>query len=467
MGLQFSLAGMVCVALLAPSVGAQQPDAARQRPTGISFRDAKPTFDLLHESWPAELRGMPPARLETSWPDWVRKRNLDVRARVARGDEDSLVNFWLYGRTFTSLPAARHVEDAGTHDAVVELASRRLDDLLRAITATGHNERLTFVREFFERRGLNPATSTGREQIRRFLIDARQRALREHDEYEARIRDVQRSGEPGEALAVHSTLFRDRGLSSDTSILIGFAVERALRGMIEAGSLRGPVKHVGIIGPGLDFTNKADGHDSYPQQSLQPFAVVDSLLRLGLADAAQLRITTLDVNPRVNEHLEGARRRAARGDGYVLHTPLSRSEAWDPAFLRFWNAFGDRVGDPLPVEERGGADATMMRAVRVRPALVASVRPVDMNIVFERLNQGGTDDRLDLLIATNVLVYYDRFEQSLAVTNAAAMLRPGGVLLTNNAVLPIAPLKAAAHHLFVNYSPGLSEHVFWYQREDD
>ena len=37
-----------------------------------------------------------------------------------------------------------------------------------------------------------------------------------------------------------------------------------------------------------------------------------------------------------------------------------------------------------------------------------------------------------------MLVYYDVFEQSLALANVAAMLRPGGVFLSNQAVEPLA-----------------------------
>ena len=45
----------------------------------------------------------------------------------------------------------------------------------------------------------------------------------------------------------------------------------------------GSVTRVAIIGPGLDFTNKADGYDFYPIQTSQPFVVADVLMRLGLA----------------------------------------------------------------------------------------------------------------------------------------------------------------------------------------
>jgi chemotaxis methyl-accepting protein methylase len=51
----------------------------------------------------------------------------------------------------------------------------------------------------------------------------------------------------------------------------------------------------------------------------------------------------------------------------------------------------------------------------------------------------------DLIVATNILVYYDAFEQSLALANIAKMLKPGGVFLTNYAVAPQPPMEPAAN----------------------
>ena len=50
-------------------------------------------------------------------------------------------------------------------------------------------------------------------------------------------------------------------------------------------------------------------------------------------------------------------------------------------------------------------------------------------------------ERFDLVVATNVLVSYDPFEQALALSNIAAMLEPGGFFLTNYAVTPRPPMS--------------------------
>ena len=56
-------------------------------------------------------------------------------------------------------------------------------------------------------------------------------------------------------------------------------------------------------------------------------------------------------------------------------------------------------------------------------------------------------DLYDLIVATNVFVYYEVFEQSLALANVAAMLRPGGVFLSNQVVEPVGgiPMEFLGH----------------------
>ena len=112
-------------------------------------------------------------------------------------------------------------------------------------------------------------------------------------------------------------------------------------GMLEAGSVR----RVGVIGPGLDFTDKAEGYDFYPPQTTQPFSVIDSLRRLGLARADDLRLTTFDLSPRVNLHLQAARRRAGAGESYVVVLPRDRDGRWQPDLIGFWKTFGSRIGE--------------------------------------------------------------------------------------------------------------------------
>jgi hypothetical protein len=91
----------------------------------------------------------------------------------------------------------------------------------------------------------------------------------------------------------------------------------------------------------------------------------------------------------------------------------------------------------------------------------------DLNVVAERLDPLPEGDQFDLVIATNILVYYDVLEQSLALANIAAMLRPGGFLLSNNVLveLPTTPMRSVGHTDAV-YSdrPDDRDQVVWYRR---
>ena len=248
----------------------------------------------------------------------------------------------------------------------------------------------------------------------------------------------------GARAAANASIFRERGLSADTSILSDYGVATALQAIRTQGALRaGTVRRAAIVGPGLDFTNKADGYDFYPQQTIQPFALIDTLRRNGLA-APDLRLTTFDISSRVNEHLKAAVERGGPAAGYVLTLPLDGDEEWTTELLAYWKAFGGTIGEDLaaaPAPEAAGN--VRVRAVRVRPEAVRSIVPREVNIVVDRLSL-ASDERFDLIVATNVLVYYDVFEQALALSNIASMLRPGGVFLTNNAVFPTPPMKPSA-----------------------
>ena len=210
--------------------------------------------------------------------------------------------------------------------------------------------------------------------------------------------------------------------------------------MLGAGSVR----RVAVDGPGLDFTDKAEGFDFYPQQTTQPFSVIDSLIRLGLAQPDALRLTAFDLSPRINQHLEAARRRASAGVAYVLELPRDVDAGWRPDLFTFWERFGDRIGEETKaVTAPPDAAGVRVRAVSVRPSIVLTIAPEDLNIVLQRRERLRDEERFDLVIATNIFVYYDAFEQSLALANVATMLRPGGILLSNNVLpeLPAAPIK--------------------------
>ena len=70
-------------------------------------------------------------------------------------------------------------------------------------------------------------------------------------------------------------------------------------------------------------------------------------------------------------------------------------------------------------------------------------------------------------ICANVFVYYDLLDQCLALANVEALLRPGGFLLSNNALLELPSSRMrSVGYLTVQYSdrPDDGDHIVWYRR---
>ena len=195
------------------------------------------------------------------------------------------------------------------------------------------------------------------------------RAMQERDTHERLIRDAHALGDPSLEFAERSRMYRARGLSSDTSVRTNFAIEEALRELVAAGRLTS-VRRVAVIGPGLDFADKQEGYDFYPVQTIQPFALVDSLIRSTCAQARSLRVTTFDLSARVNEHIHPGRASGSQGSPYVVQLavdghipgPAGSSTTGRPSVRRS----GAIISTTLPP----GVGAVRMRAIEVRPAIV-------------------------------------------------------------------------------------------------
>ncbi len=445
----------------------------------IPYPDAKPILETIEQALPPDLRGLTADQRERAWPEWVKARDSQIRERLERGDEDTLVNFLLFGMSFTqerrltsaqlNLLAGNAVTDEGAAQ-FTSILRKRVEDLIAGMAAPGTNERLSFARRVVERAGIDVSTPAGLAGARTYIYESIKRNIKEQNSYQETLAGAAKLNDPTEEFAERSKLYRERGLSLDTSLPPDYALEVALTTMRDQKLLpRGSVRRVGIIGPGLDFTDKHEGYDFYPMQTLQPFGVLDSIFRLGLARAGGIEVDTLDLSARVNEHVRQARAAAVAGRGYALQVPRDPGWKWRPELVAYWERFGDQIGEPVkPVATPAALRSIEVRAVRVRPEIVRLLRPLDVNIVLQREVAPG-DAKFDLLIATNILVYYDTFEQSLALANIAAMLRPGGYLLTNNLLLELPSSKMkAGDYVLVEYSDRKADgdRILWYRREN-
>ena len=394
----------------------------------------------------------------------MHKEDAEIRARLDRGEEDTLVNLLRFGVTFTK---EYRIDDQylfkyGQSTLVSAFAENRANDLVRAM-ASGHaNEGVAHMRAFLEKKGYSFATPKDRARVKSYLLA---NLARMRDEIRRYISQTQAGG--------RFQLFEDRGISLDTNLWPDFLIDQHLANMLRKGLLSpGSVHRVAVVGPGLDFANKEMGNDFYPRQTIQPFAVLDSLVRLGLSNPASVELYTLDISSEVNFHIARARKNAAAGRAYVVQLPWNTAarmtDQYRQSFTEYWQKLGSSIGEPVPpiAVPAGAAAETETRAVKIRPAVVLRITPLDTNIVIERpplASQGG----FDLIIGTNIFVYFGEFEQALARLNMALMLDPGGFALSNDR-LPGSAADGLADSLETTQifarNPDRTEYMFTYQR---
>jgi SAM-dependent methyltransferase len=425
----------------------------------VSFATAKPVLEAFANELPPELK----EPSEAKWKAWSQHEDTVVRARLEQGVLDSMVNLLLFGTSFTAQPRVVAMHDF--EDAVVQA---RVTDISKALRNPGTNERLIFLRNVLRSRGIRPESSGGAEKTRAFVLENLRRVVQEQNTIRERFDGTDNESDQETALSKRSRVFRDRGISVDTTFLSSFGIEGALRDIKEQAVVpQGSITRVAVIGPGLDFTDKGFGYDFYPLQTLQPFAVYDSLIRLGLAERGRIDITAFDISQEVLEHLRRAREHAENRDNYVVQLPR---ESWPlaPGAIQYWQSFGSEIGAPVaPIQPPPGLTGLETRAVAIRPEVVLSCKPVDLNIVFEQFDRSANEP-FDLIIATNVFLYYDAFEQALALQNISTLLKPGGFFLTNDRLpdVPQIPMRSMGYTpVRYGQSGDWGDNVFRWQRQ--
>lgn len=377
--------------------------------------------------------GLPGSEIRdaTEWAIWIREQDEQVRDRIDRGVEDSISNFIAYGTSYTNLPRLRAVETSITVSGELSEEARiRVRALVTALQSASPVGRVRFVGQFLLHKGIAPDRVEGvlAENLRRFASEQRG--------YQQKLEQAGQVGDPMQVLLTRGTLYESRGLSVDTSLLPNYALEDTLHTMATKGVLTsGKIKRIAVIGPGLDFTDKRDGYDFYPLQTIQPFAIIEAIQRLDSPARHNIEVVTFDLNPAVNAHIAVLAKNGNAGHAYVVQLPRDTNADWSRPAVAYWEHFGETLGTPakpLPVPPTL-ADVTL-RAVSIAPGYASRVVPLDLNIVAQTADFPAGQG-FDLVIATNVLIYYDRFQQAVAMANIARLMNPGGVFLCNS-VLP-------------------------------
>jgi SAM-dependent methyltransferase len=378
-----------------------------------------------------------PAALRQRWSTqaefaaYLRGVETDTDRRVAEGEREHRIYYALQSATFTTRPRiepaisalafvgklsqperSRLVEDPSyLPNAGWPPAERaRVADLLNALRKGPSDARLAYFRELLSSdRGAPSVESLYPDYVRvaRFLY--RKEFL---------------SG--GDAATV-SQLYQSRAHSSDTQIEAGFGVYLGL-GTARALEPALRMTSVLVVGPGLDLAPRTDLIDVVAPQSYQPFAVADALVALSLASERDLRIHSIDVNPRVVRFIEAVAREPITLHVFTGMAENTTEQPFSADYRTYVRQLGRAIGDEVAPPRAIASDRRYQHSIAVRPSFTRAMSAERLNIVSERLVDRGA---FDLIVATNVLNYFDDRQLALALSNIAAMLRPGGILLHN------------------------------------
>src|SRR4030095_14543558 len=83
---------------------------------------------------------------------WFAGHDRDIRRRLLRGDEDTVVNWLLFGTSFTQQPKV-FFEVSSPVDNLRRLISSRTQDLISALASPDTNERIVFARQLLAGQG--------------------------------------------------------------------------------------------------------------------------------------------------------------------------------------------------------------------------------------------------------------------------------------------------------------------------
>jgi hypothetical protein len=346
--------------------------------------------------------------------------------RVREGDLDHLIFYLLQSTRFPGPPIepALSAKELVSSSRVPDSVHTRVSALLSAIEKPGGDARLAYFRDLVH------ATFPDAQQRQDGVLREYARAMRFLYEKEF---VAQRSTRPADAIA---ELYRSRGLSTDTAVEAGYLVYQGL-GIVRALASAESVRRVLIIGPGLDLAPRTGLIESGPPESYQPWAVIDALVSLGVARLDTLDVVAADINPRVVTHLRHSTETPpvlTMVSGIANTSTVTLTQEYRDYFSTLGRAVGG-AGDASTTTAQGH----LKKTVRVRAEVARRLQAETVDIVTERL----AGERFDLIIATNILPYFDDTQLTLALSNIAAMVAPGGVFLHNEARPLLAEVTAA------------------------
>jgi hypothetical protein len=246
--------------------------------------------------------------------------------------------------------------------------------------------------------------------------------------------------------------FVDRGLRTTSLSHMGTTVNLFFNESTSEAArklLPQKAKRILVVGPGLDFSHPELGEE-IRQQSYEPFAILDILLKSKRAEFQDINIDLFDISPRVVEHWEGLLNSANQGRPYKL-TLVSGS-----AMLRGGNEQSNEItknyvahfGDSLPgvtseistqksrrpVPRTLDPDSVSLRTLTIPASIVKKFHPFQGDLTTSDLKKSAIENggKYDLIFCFNTMEYLNETERALAGINVRGALADNGVFITDN-----------------------------------
>jgi len=297
------------------------------------------------------------------------ERSTAVRERD--GENDHLIFYILQSKEFTK---SARLEPALCAKQYVESGniSGPVQKRLRQFAAAKANtERLTYFRSLLPRE--NPL-----DYLRK--------------EYERAMKSLY-----AKEFADQPKYYQSRGHSTDTQITANYALWTALS-VLKASQPGLKIQRVLIVGPGLDIAPRTALVDRYPPQSYQPYAMAQILRDLNFSEVP--RIECVDINDRVIRFIRDFQNRSELRLDFRVPPGDAEFENWARDLAPKLASVPRKIAEAMSAEK--------------------------LNVITQRLGS-----KYDLVVATNVLVYFDDSELLLAIANIESMLNPGGYFIHN------------------------------------
>lgn len=330
---------------------------------------AAPVTKIHYDQVPSGLKQYVPATA-ADFPTYVAQIDRESAQRVQEGEDEALIYFVLQSPSFTREPRVEPSISAEEYYARHELPAGVSRRFIDFLRALDGGSRDARMRYVQQ---MLPAG----KRTPQHLQDAYARAMKFLHEKERETR---------------SDVYESRGFSTDTRLAASYTIWNAL-GVLKSIPPELQIRRVLIVGPGIDFAPRMDYDERFPPQSYQPYAVADALLSMGLAQRESLDIDCVDVNDRVLAAIPA-------------RTMQLRIEPGTADFMSYEQKLQSRIE----------------KALQVR------VSATKLNIITERI----PDPKYDLVIATNVLLYFAGPQLALALANIDAMMQRGGSFIHND-----------------------------------